>query len=151
MLGDDVARGLEERLDALERRLGLEVEARRRLDDLARRVEALEVSGSRLTETKPVQNWTPVEHGLKQTNGVAKTGVRYRTPEAVNLSEGARDLGADAPPASENGRGQQAASGANSPSGPAARFDRKANHRRYMVLWRAKQKRCAPNSKAVRP
>jgi hypothetical protein len=64
LVADETARRLTERLDAFERRFSaLEFEARRRLSDLERRVEANEVDGSRLRETKPVQNWTPVEHG----------------------------------------------------------------------------------------
>jgi hypothetical protein len=45
VLGDDVARVLEERLDAFERRLqGLEFEARRRLNAIERRAEELEAT-----------------------------------------------------------------------------------------------------------
>ena len=47
-LGDDIARGLEERLDALGRRLqGLEFEARSRLNALERQVEMLEARFTR--------------------------------------------------------------------------------------------------------
>ena len=43
VLGDDIARGLEDRLDAFERRFaGLELEARSRFNALERRVEKLE-------------------------------------------------------------------------------------------------------------
>jgi hypothetical protein len=43
VLGDDVARALEERLDAIERRFqGLELEARSRLNALEQRVDALQ-------------------------------------------------------------------------------------------------------------
>jgi hypothetical protein len=152
LLADETARALAERLDAFERRLqGLEGEARekikgadsasfRRVNALERRVEELEAAladdGSEKSEPSPEtvsESKTPEGAGSE---------ISERSPNEAG--RGACDLGAFAPPASEKGRknkSQQATSGANAPPEPAARprFDRKANHRRYMRAWRARQ------------
>jgi hypothetical protein len=102
VLGDDIARGLEERLDALGRRLqGLEVEARSRLNALERQVEALE---ARFT----------------------------REGAGLTREDQAHGIAANEPTRLEEIRAS------NGPT-PEPRFDRKANHRRYMREWRRKR------------
>ena len=94
VLGDDIARALEQRLDAFERRLQrLEVEGRSRFD-------ALEQGQ---------------ERGKPET--LSTEAIGFLAPG--NPSRQARDF--------------------EPPLEPTKRFDRKANHRRYMREWRARQ------------
>jgi hypothetical protein len=102
VLGDDIARGLEERLDALGRRLqGLEFEVRSRLNALERQVEALEARFTR--------------EGAGLTREDQAHGIAANEPtrlEEIRASTGPT---------------------------PKPRFDRKANHRRYMRKWRRRR------------
>ena len=100
VLGDDIARGLEERLDALERRLRqLEVEARSRLNALERK--ALEA------------RFTREGAGLTRED----RGHSIAANQPIRLEEIRASTGPT----------------------PKPRFDRKANHRRYMREWRRKR------------
>jgi hypothetical protein len=102
VLGDDVARGLKERLDAFERRFQeLELAARSRLDALVRRVDAL-------------QAWVTCEcAGLTREDRAH--GIAANEPTRLEEMPASTSLTHE------------------------PRFDRKANHRRYMREWRRKR------------
>jgi hypothetical protein len=154
VLGDDIAKELEKRLDAFERRFqGLEVEARSRFNALERRVEELGAGDRRSNADEA--SLKPEDMGVS----LADDGSRF-----------GRDIGSNAPYAgkSDSGiSGARDANGANAPPGlsgvasveragflanavrfvsqeegaetPKPRFDRKANHKRHMREWRARQ------------
>ena len=107
VLGDDIARALEQRLDAFERRLQrLEVEGRSRFD-------ALEQGQER---GKP-ENLS--------TEAIGFLGPGNPSPDTRGFE----------PPAPM----------------PKPRFDRKANHKRYMREWRARQTALRRQQQGVRP